>query len=298
MTLRNASTTQAVMDRHFRHLLLSPALIVLIALGSLPVLYNLVVSFQNITMQDDNPAFVGLLNYQRLFSDGRFWDAWGHTFLIAAVSLPIQIGLGLALAGLFLPEFPGKRFFAALMVLPTIISPIVAGASWRLMFDHQFGPVNQILGWFMGAPPLILWTTDPAFVYPAIVILEVWAHTPFVFLLLLAALAQVDRSLIEAADIDGASRWTIFVRIVLPAIRPVLYTVALIRFVDLMRIFDFIYALTQGGPGTTSETISVYMYVQGFQQFATSYTGALALASIVITALLVVVLTRRAPLSR
>ena len=199
---------------------------------------------------------------------------------------------------MFLPEFPGKRIFAAIMVLPTVISPIVAGASWRLMFDHQFGPVNQILGWFMGAPPLILWTTDPVFVYPAIIILEVWAHTPFVFLLLLAALAQVERSLIEAADIDGASRWTIFIRIVLPAIRPVLYTVALIRFVDLMRMFDFIYALTQGGPGTISETISVYMYVQGFQQFATSYTGALAFVSILVTTLLVVALTRRATITR
>jgi ABC-type sugar transport system permease subunit len=193
---------------------------------------------------------------------------------------------------------PGKRIFAAIMVLPTVISPIVAGASWRLMFDHQFGPVNQILGWFTGTPPLILWTTDPAFVYPAIIILEVWAHTPFVFLLLLAALAQVDRNLVDAAELEGASKWTVFWKIILPAIRPVLYTVALIRFVDLMRMFDFIYALTQGGPGTHSETISLYMYVQGFQQFATSYTGALAFVSIVATASFVYLLTRRGSLSR
>jgi multiple sugar transport system permease protein len=188
--------------------------------------------------------------------------------------------------------------FVALMVLPTVISPIVAGASWRLMFDHQFGPVNQILGWFMGEAPVILWTTDPSFVYPAIVILEVWAHTPFVFLLLLAALAQVDRSLVDAAQIDGASPWTIFRRVVLPTIRPVLFTVVLIRFIDLMRLFDFIYALTQGGPGTTSETISVYMYVQGFQQFATSYTGAVAFVSIVATSILIFFLMRRASAPR
>jgi len=292
------STFDKLVDRHFRHILLLPALVFLLALGTMPVLYNLFVSFQDITMLDENRSFVGALNYKRLASDTRFWEAWGHTFLIAAIALPVQIVLGLGLAVLFLPEFPAKRVFVALMVLPTVISPIVAGASWRLMFDHQFGPVNQILGWFMGEVPVILWTTDPSFVYPAIVILEVWAHTPFVFLLLLAAMAQVDRSLIEAAQIDGASPWTVFRRVVLPTIRPVLYTVILIRFVDLMRLFDFIYALTQGGPGTTSETISVYMYVQGFQQFATSYTGALAFVSIVVTSILIFVLMRRASIAR
>lgn len=292
------STFDTLVDRHFRHILLLPALIFLLALGTMPVLYNLFVSFQDITMLDENRSFVGALNYERLASDTRFWEAWGHTFLIAAIALPIQIVLGLGLGVLFLPEFPAKRVFVALMVLPTVISPIVAGANWRLMFDHQFGPVNQILGWFLGETPVILWTTDPSFVYPAIVILEVWAHTPFVFLLLLAAMAQVDRSLIEAAQIDGASPWTVFRRVVLPTIRPVLYTVALIRFVDLMRLFDFIYALTQGGPGTTSETISVYMYVQGFQQFATSYTGALAFVSIVVTSILIFVLMRRASIQR
>lgn len=293
-----SSAFDTLVDRHFRHILLLPALIFLLALGTMPVLYNLFVSFQDITMLDENRSFAGALNYQRLVSDTRFWEAWGHTFLIAAIALPIQIVLGLGLGVLFLPEFPAKRVFVALMVLPTVISPIVAGASWRLMFDHQFGPVNQILGWFMGEAPVILWTTDPSFVYPAIVILEVWAHTPFVFLLLLAALAQVDRSLIDAAEIDGASRWTVFRRVVLPTIRPVLFTVILIRFVDLMRLFDFIYALTQGGPGTTSETISVYMYVQGFQQFATSYTGALAFVSIVVTSILIFFLMRRASLER
>ncbi|MEO7241608.1 MAG: sugar ABC transporter permease [Variovorax sp.] len=286
-------------DRHFKHLLLLPALIFLLLLGTLPVLYNLMVSLQDITMQEENTAFAGLLNYQRLFTDARFWGAWGHTLLIAAIALPLQVAIGLALAALFLPEFPGKRFFIALMVLPTVISPIVAGASWRLMFDHRYGPVNQILGWFSGGEaPLILWTTDPLFVYPAIIILEVWAHTPFVFLLLLAALAQVDRSLIDAAELEGASRWTVFKRVVLPGIKPVLFTVVLIRFVDLMRLFDFIYALTQGGPGTRSETISVYLYVQGFQQFATSYTGAIAFVSIVATGVLIFSLMRRASTAR
>ena len=281
-------------DRNFQHLMLLPALVFLLALGTIPVLYNLVVSLQDITMQQDNRDFAGLINYQRLLTDARFWGAWRNTFLIASIALPIQLALGLALAMLFVGDLPGKRIFIALMVLPTLISPIVAGASWRLMFDNQYGPVNQIIGWFMDSTPLILWTTDAAYVYPAIIILEVWAHTPFVFLLLLAALTQVDRSLLDAAEIDGASAWATFRRVILPAIRPVLLTVILIRFIDLMRLFDFVYALTQGGPGTTSETIALYTYVQGFQQFATSYTGAMSFFIIVVMSLIVYVLVRRA----
>lgn len=285
-------------DRHFKHVMLLPALVFLLVLGTLPVIYNLVVSFQDVTMQAENHAFSGLLNYERLARDARFWGAWRNTFVIAAIALPIQLVLGLALAAFFLGDVPGKRIFVALMVLPTVISPIVAGASWRLMFDNQFGPVNHIIGWFTGSPPLILWTTDPAFVYPAIIVLEVWAHTPFVFLLLLAALSQVDRSVLDAAEMDGASAWTAFRRVMLPAIRPVLLTVVLIRFVDLMRLFDFVYALTQGGPGTTSETISLYTYVLGFQQFATSYTGAVAFVSIAVMSAVLFVMLRGASVAR
>ena len=128
----------------------------------------------------------------------------------------------------------------------------------------------------------ILWTVNPAFVYPAIIICEVWQWTPFMFLILLAGLSNVDQSQIEAAEIDGAGYWRIFFRIVLPAIRPVLAIVLLIRALDLMRLFDIVWALTRGGPGTMTETISIYAYVQGFQQFETSYTAAIAVLIIVI----------------
>ena len=285
-------------DRNFRFIVLGPALALLLAFGLLPVVYNLVLSLQDITMQDESRGYAGFLNYRRLFEDARFWQSIAHTLVIAGIALPIQLALGLALAQLFSGDIPGKRVFVALMVLPTVISPIVAGASWRLMFDNQFGPVNQIIGWFSGTPPVILWTTDPAFVYPAILILEIWAHTPFVFLLLYAALSQVDRSLIESAEIDGASAWTVFRRIVLPSIRPVLLTVVLIRFVDLMRLFDFVYALTQGGPGTRSETVSMYAYVQGFQQFAISFAAAVALFMIVAMSAAIVFFLSRVKVTR
>ena len=143
---------------------------------------------------------------------------------------------------------PGRQVFVALLVLPVVISPIIAGATWRLLFDNRFGPINQILGWIAGQEVTILWTVNPAFVYPAILIAEIWQWTPFMFLLLLAALSNVDKSQLEAAEIDGAGFWVTFRKIILPAIRPVLAIAVLIRALDLFRLFDVVWALTGAGP--------------------------------------------------
>ena len=192
------------------------------------------------------------------------------------------------MAYLFLERMPGRQIFVALLVLPTIISPIVAGATWRLLFDNRFGPINQIIGWFAGrAQWTLLWTINPNLVYPAIIFCEIWQWTPFMFLILLAALSNVDKSQLEAAEIDGAGFWRTFRKIVLPAIWPVMAIAILIRGLDLFRIFDIIWALTQGGPGTMTETISIYTYVQGFQQFETSYTAAIAFLVIAILTVVV-----------
>jgi multiple sugar transport system permease protein len=214
------------------------------------------------------------------------------------IALPIELLLGLAMAYLFLDRMPGRQILVSLLVLPTIISPIVAGATWRLLFDNRYGPINQIIGWFAGHPVPALWTVNPGLVYPAIIFCEIWQWTPFMFLLLLAALGNVDKSLVEAAQIDGAGYFRILFSIILPAIRPVLAIALLIRGLDLFRLFDVVWALTKGGPGTMTETVSIYTYVEGFQQFDTSYTAAMAFAIIVILSLLVGLALRRVEIAR
>ena len=179
-----------------------------------------------------------------------------------------------------------------------MISPIVAGATWSLMFDNRFGPINQIIGWVMGKDMPLLWTFNPNLVYPAILVAEIWQWTPFMFLLLLAALANVDKSQLEAAAIDGAGYWRTFRQIVLPSIWPVMAIALLIRALDLFRLFDIVWALTQGGPGTMTETISMFTYVQGFRQFETSYTAAVALLIIVLLSVVLMWALRRVELSR
>jgi len=285
-------------DRGFQLALVAPSIFVLLLIGIFPLIYLLVVSFQNITMTDLDKSFQGLLNYRLMVQDTRMWEALLHTLVFTAVALPLELILGLAMAQLFIDRLPGRQVFIALLVLPVVVSPIVAGATWSLMFNTRFGPINQIIGWIVGEEVNILWTVNPLLVYPAILAAEIWQWTPFMFLLLLAALSGVDKSQLEAAAIDGAGYWRSFFRIVLPAIWPVMAVAILIRGLDLFRLFDIVWALTKGGPGTMTETISIFTYVKGFQQFETSYTAAVALMIIVLLSVVLVLLLKRVQLSR
>jgi multiple sugar transport system permease protein len=285
-------------ERGFRLALVAPSIFVLLLMGVFPLVYLIVVSVQNITMTDVDTSFQGLMNYRLLFADSRLWDALLHTALFTAIALPVELVLGLAMAQLFIERIPGRAVFVALLVLPVVVSPIVAGATWSLMFDNRFGPINQILGWVAGQPVPLLWTIRPGLVYVAILTAEVWQWTPFMFLLLLAALSGVDKSQLEAASIDGAGYWRTFRKIVLPAIWPVMVVAILIRALDLVRLFDIVWALTKGGPGTMTETLSIFTYIKGFQQFETSYTAAVALLIIVLLSALVFWTLKRVELAR
>jgi multiple sugar transport system permease protein len=277
----------------FKYLLIAPAVFVLLAFGLFPFLYSVVVSFQKLSLLDQYTSFQGLLNYSRLLHDQRLWNAVLHTFAITAVALPFQLVLGLLLAHHFLKERPFKRLFVALLIIPSVISPMVAGSMWRLMFDDRYGPINQMIGWLLGEHVSILWTIQAAWAYPAIIICDVWEWTPFMFIILLAALSNVDGEQLDAASIDGANAWQSFRYVSLPAIWPVMMIALLIRALDLVRLFDIVWQLTRGGPGSATETISIYMFVRGFQEFETSYTGAMVVVLLVLfTATLVVALRR------
>jgi len=293
-----AATRTGARDRRFKYTLIAPSIFVLLLIGVFPLVYLLLVSFQGITMTSTDTSFQGLRNYALLFQDARLWESLLHTLVFTAIALPIELLLGLLMAQLFIDHLPGRQLFVALLVLPVVVSPIVAGATWSLMFDNRFGPINQIIGWFAGREVTLLWTIHPQLVYPAILAAEVWQWTPFMFLLLLAALSAVDKSQLEAAAIDGAGYWRTFLRIVLPAIWPVMAVAILIRGLDLFRLFDIVWALTKGGPGTMTETLSIFTYVKGFQQFETSYTGAVALLIIVLLSFVVILALRRVGLSR
>jgi multiple sugar transport system permease protein len=214
------------------------------------------------------------------------------------VALPIQLALGLLLALHFQADRPFKKVFVSLLVLPAVISPMVAGSMWRLMFDNRFGPVNQIISFFTSEPVVLIWTMRGALPFWSIIIAEVWQWTPFMFIILMAAISNVDRDQTDAAALDGARRPQIFWHVVLPAIRPVLVIALLIRALDLFRIFDAVWQLTRGGPGNRTETISIYMYVRGFQGFDTSYVAAIVVLLALVLSVLIMLALRRVGIDR
>jgi multiple sugar transport system permease protein len=282
----------------FNYLLIAPAVFILLAFGLLPFLYSVIVSFQKLSLLDQYTDFQGLLNYRRLLQDQRLWNAVLHTAVITAVALPVQLLLGLLLAHHFLDERPFKRLFVALLIIPSVISPMVAGSMWRLMFDDRYGPINQMTGWVLGEHVSILWTIQAAWAYPAIIICDVWEWTPFMFIILLAALSNVDSEQLDAAAIDGANAWQMFRYVSLPAIWPVMMIALLIRGLDLIRLFDIVWQLTRGGPGNATETISIYMFVRGFQEFETSYTGAMVVVLLLLFTVVLVAALRRMEIAR
>ncbi|MBM3518700.1 MAG: sugar ABC transporter permease [Alphaproteobacteria bacterium] len=280
-------------ERGIQLWLVGPAIFVMLLIGLFPLVYSLVVSVQYITMMDHDTSWHGFIWYEQLFADKRFWESMWHTVIITVIALPIELIVGLMLARLFLNELPGRPVFIALLLLPSVLCPVVVGAIWRLMFDTRFGPISHILSWLLDKQIKTTWLVEPAWVYPVILITEIWQWFPFMFLILLAALSNVDRSLTEAAEIDGASFWAVFFRISLPAVWPVMFIAIMIRLLDLVRIFDIIYVLTRGGPGTMTETTPMYMYIAGFHQFDTSYTGAMVFVIIVLLSIIVITLLRR-----
>lgn len=285
-------------EKVFKYLLMAPAIFVILLIGLYPFIKLVVTSFQDISMFGQDTSFQGFMHYARLFEDVRLWESLLHTVLFTMVALPIELVLGYLLALLFLEKIPFKQVFVAIILLPTVISPVVAGATWRLMFDQRFGPINQVIGWIAGYDIKLLWTIDPLLVWPAIMVAEVWQWTPFMFIILLAALSNVDKEQLEAAQIDGASRWITFRRIVLPTILPVMFIAVLIRALDLFRVFDVIWTMTRGGPGTRTETISIYAYKIAFREFDTSYSSAIAFLIIFILTVLVVAALRRVEVAR
>ena len=143
-------------DRGFKYQLIAPSIFILLLIGIFPLIYTLLVSFQGITMMENDTSFHGLQNYIALGTDTRLWEALLHTIIFTCIALPIELLLGLLMAQLFIDKLPGRQIFVALLVLPVVVAPVVSGATWSLLLDTRFGPINQILGWFTGEEVTLL----------------------------------------------------------------------------------------------------------------------------------------------
>jgi multiple sugar transport system permease protein len=223
--------------------------------------------------------FVGLENYIRIFSDAMFLNAAKNTFLIVAVCLIVEIVLGFLIALVLWNMQKSLRVVHAIIMLPMITSPVIVALIWRFMFDPQFGIINYVLRAGFGITG-IAWLADVNLALPSVMIMDIWQMTPFVILILYASMTTIPNDCIESAFVDGASFWKMVYRIFIPFILPAILLVMILRIMDLFRIFDTIFVLTRGGPGSATESLSIYIYRTSFQFHEMGYAMALSLVTL------------------
>lgn len=270
----------AGLDRSLAYLLVAPTVAVLVALSIYPLIHAGTLSLQ---VTSGGVARWSPGNFVRLFSDQFFLSALGHTLVYAASALTLEFFLGLSLAVLMNKQFRGRSFFRAALLVPMMLPTVVAGVVWRLMLNPNFGAVNGTLKGMGLNIAALTWTSSPRLAMLSVVAVDVWQWTPFMFLILLAGLQAIPQEPYEAARIDGSSAWQTFRNVTLPLLKPAILVALLLRTMDLLRVFDQVFILTEGGPGFATETISLYIYRTAFRFSDFGYAVAMSFVLLIIT---------------
>jgi multiple sugar transport system permease protein len=255
------------MDRNMRFLLVAPAVLLILLLTIYPLVYSLWVDFVNYDVSLPGHAWVGLDNFKAVWSDPIARHALVVTLELSFSCVAVELVLGLLLALAMVRSFRGRRWFMTLFVMPLFVSPVVVGTFFSLILTQPFGPTNYLLGQLLGHPVTVDFTNNTPWVYFSIILADAWQWTPFMFVILLAGLTSISDELYQAADLDGAKPRQSFFFITLPLLLPIALLAITFRLVDALKLFDVIFVLTRGGPGTDTYTASYYLYEQGFQFF-------------------------------
>jgi ABC-type sugar transport system permease subunit len=274
--------------------LVLPALVTILLIALFPLAWTVWESLHrhDLRMPWLGRPFVGVANYLEAASDPRFWSALGHTALFAVVSVGLELLAGTALALAMNRAFRGRGLVRASVLIPWAIPTVVAALLWRFMFDGDSGIVNTVLVRLGVLAQPLVWFINPVTAWVPIILADVWKTTPFVALLLLAGLQNIDQSLYEAARIDGASAWRQFRHVTLPLLQPAILVALIFRTLDAFRVFDLVYALTGGGPGTSTEPIALYTFNALFQTLRFGYGSALSVIVFIVTFTLALIYIR------
>jgi len=277
-------------DRAIQNLFIWPTLLLLIAVNIFPLLYSLYLGFTNFSaISGKPPVWAAFANFKEILNDPETWHYFGTTGRYALASVGLQTVIGFALAMLVRRKFFGSGLITTLILVPMMISPVVVGLFWKMIYNPNFGFFNFILG--AGDPAKgvdmlaskFFGTSTPGLALAAVVIVDVWMWSPFVMLLVLSGLNAIPEYLYEAASIDRASPWFQFRRITLPQVAPLLLIAVLFRTIEAFKSFDLVMGMTGGGPGDQTELIAIHLYREAFLgTFNTGYSSALAYIILII----------------
>ena len=259
-----------------------PLVAMLVAFTIIPLIYNIWLSFHEYAPFRRRLEYVGFENWRMLFSDSRMWEALGTTMFYFTVVLLVELVLGMAIALLLDAEEFGFGFLRSILTLTLVVPPAIVGMMYLLIEDAEFGVLTYVLEIFgildkttpiLATGSLALW---------GVMLADIWQWTPFMVLIFLAGLRSLPSEPYEAAMLDGASAFMTFRRITLPLLSKVIAVATLIRGIDIFRMFDYVFVMTSGGPGTATYTLSLYSWQQTFSFIKWGYGATLSLFTLVI----------------
>jgi multiple sugar transport system permease protein len=274
---------RAMSDTRYSILLITPAMLIILFFALFPLGYAITLSLRHVDLTSavGIGPFVGLDNYRFALNDKFFWQAARRTFTFAVFAVGIEMVLGIAIAFLLNGLLWGKGVVRSLLILPLAAAPAAVGLVWRYMYHPDFGVYNAIMS-ALGLPERN-WLGAVHLAMPSVILFDVWQWTPFVALIVLAGLQSLPKEPFEAAELDGASTWQVFRRLIFPMLAPVLTLIFVLRTIDAIRLYDAIVSLTHGGPGTATETLTYYLYRLGMKFFRLDQASAISLLFLYVT---------------
>jgi multiple sugar transport system permease protein len=273
------------------YLVMLPTLLFLFAISIVPLVYSLVVSFLRYNLMDPEPArFVGLRNFQLIFTNPNFWNSLWVTLGFVIMAVGAEFLLGLALALVLSRDVRGVGIFRSFILVPLSLAPIVVGLLWRFLLGTEYGIINYVIT--LVGLPRVDFLSNTTLALGVIALVDVWQWTPFMFLILLAGVQALPVDPFEAASIDGASRRQMFRYITLPLLRYPILVALLLRTIDAFRVYDLIFMMTRGGPINATDTLSWHIYNIGFRNFNMSYASALSWVMLIVVSIVVSIFVR------
>lgn len=263
--------------RKYRYIFyISPCILLLLLLTIFPLIYSLNFSLYkwNIATPYIEKKFIGIGNYLSAIFDPRFRGSLVNTLQTTVVAVSIEFLLGFGLALCLNRKIRGQSVIRTVFLIPMMLVPVVVGMVWKMLYSDSYGVINYVLS-VIGLKR-VSWLGDIDWALYSVIIADIWQWSPLMFIILLSGLLSLPQEPLEAAKIDGASKVQLFIHITLPLLKPIIVVALLIRTIDVVKLFDIVWVLTQGGPGTHTETLSVYIYLKSFFYFDTGYAAALS----------------------
>lgn len=279
------------MSRIYPYLLLAPAMLILIAMVIYPLIFSLSQSFTDFNLIMLNGVWVGLKNYATALQDADFLQSAAFTFIFAFTSTGIQLVLGFLTALCLARIVWARGIITIIMMFPMMVTPVVVGILWLLMFQPDYSVINGLLAKIGIDGPI--WLQQPATARIAVIVADIWQWTPFFTIILLAGVLNLPREVLEAGEVDGASSLQSLALISIPMLMPLILITTLIRLIDSFKTFDSIFVMTNGGPGASTEVMSLYIYRKGLPYMEMGYASALSYLFVILLTVIATLLIRQ-----